>query len=44
MRSESLEAFRQAMQSLDGDFFFDTPEMRALGEAYFQRYPDSFSH
>ena len=37
----SPEAFRAAVEGLQGVFVFDTPAMIALGEAYFRRYPDS---
>jgi len=40
----NFDEFREKIVSLNGEFMFDTDEMFRLGEAYFNRYPDSFSH
>ena len=39
-----IEAFRQKVVAFDGDFPFDKEDMIALGDAYFERYPDCFSN
>jgi len=40
-RNPEPDAFRASVESLNGDFPFDTAAMIALGEAYFRRHPDS---
>ncbi|HSA15146.1 MAG TPA: hypothetical protein P5346_10445 [Spirochaetota bacterium] len=40
----NFDEFREKIVSLNGEFMFDTDEMFRLGEAYFNRYPDSYSH
>lgn len=39
-----IEDFRKEVIALRGDFPFDSEEMQALGDAYFERYPDCFSN
>lgn len=39
-----IEDFRERVIALRGDFPFDSEEMQALGDAYFERYPDCFSN
>ncbi|MBP7604466.1 MAG: hypothetical protein KBA15_11085 [Spirochaetes bacterium] len=39
-----IEAFRQRVAALNGDFPFDRDDMIALGDVYFERYPDCFSN
>lgn len=39
-RSGDLESFRRELTALDGEFDFASPDMIALGEAYFERHPD----
>jgi len=39
-RNSELESFRRDLTSLDGEFDFASPDMIALGEAYFERHPD----
>ncbi|MBP7706605.1 MAG: hypothetical protein KA243_05085 [Candidatus Aminicenantes bacterium] len=39
-REPDAAAFRGAVRALDGDFPFASDDMIALGEAYFERYPD----
>ena len=39
-RSSDLESFRRELTALDGEFEFASPDMIALGEAYFERHPD----
>lgn len=39
-REPDLDAFRRSVLALSGDFPFDSPDMMALGEAYFERFPD----
>jgi hypothetical protein len=39
-----IEGFRKAVTSLCGDFSFGSEDMIALGEVYFQKYPDRFSN
>ena len=38
--SGELESFRRDLTALDGAFDFASPDMIALGEAYFERHPD----
>jgi len=40
VRSKALEPFRAAILALDGDFPFAAPDMIALGQAYFEAFPD----
>ncbi|MBM3304804.1 MAG: hypothetical protein FJY79_02515 [Candidatus Aminicenantes bacterium] len=40
MAAADIESFRRAITALDGEFDFDSAAMIALGQAYFQRYPD----
>jgi hypothetical protein len=39
-RNSELESFRRDLTALDGEFGFASPDMIALGEAYFERHPD----
>ncbi|HPW18244.1 MAG TPA: hypothetical protein PLP83_07675 [Candidatus Aminicenantes bacterium] len=39
-RRPDPESFRAAVRALDGDFALGSADMIALGEAYFERYPD----
>ncbi len=39
-QEKDLECFARAVASLEGDFELDAGEMTALGQAYFERYPD----
>lgn len=39
-REKDLDGFFRALAPLDGGFELDAREMTALGEAYFERYPD----
>ncbi|HSV95779.1 MAG TPA: hypothetical protein VLM75_02465 [Spirochaetota bacterium] len=39
-----LEAFRERVAALKGDFPFEKDDMTALGDVYFERFPDSFSN
>ncbi len=39
-RAPDPESFRSAVRALEGDFPFASADMIALGEAYFERYPD----
>jgi hypothetical protein len=38
--SGELDSFRRELTALDGEFDFASPDMIALGEAYFERHPD----
>jgi len=40
LREKDLESFRNAVTGLDGVFPFTSADMIALGEAYFEKYPD----
>ncbi len=42
--TSDLESFRREIIALDGNFPFEEDDMIALGEWYFERYPDSFSN
>lgn len=37
---QDLESFRRNLTALEGEFDFASPDMIALGDAYFERYPD----
>ncbi len=39
-REPGLQGFRRSVAALGGDFPFASADMIALGEAYFERYPD----
>ncbi len=39
-----IEAFRERIAALKGDFPFEKDDMTALGDVYFERYPDCFSN
>ena len=39
-----IEAFRERVASLKGDFPFEKDDMTALGDVYFERFPDCFSN
>ncbi len=42
--ASDLDAFRESVISLKGDFSFDSASMINLGTEYFKRYPDRFSN
>ncbi len=39
-----IEAFRERVAALKGDFPFEKDDMTALGDVYFERFPDCFSN
>lgn len=43
-KHRDISAFRDSVVVLNGRFPFDTGDMLAMGEAYFERFPDCFSN
>ena len=44
IKSKNLDEFRGDIIACDGNFDFDIEDMIALGNAYFERFPDCFSN
>ncbi len=42
--NQEIDDFRREVIALKGDFPFGSEEMQALGDVYFERYPDCFSN